>query len=653
MSIIRHRWLARRLTAINPAAAALLCALLCTLSGVALRAAEVYKLGPGDVVTVIVQRHPELSADVQVGSTGRIKLPEIGSVAVTGKTVEQVAQTVTRLLDPQLVHPEVTVILKQSRPRQISILGAVARPGVYDTAQGWRVTEALAVAGGLTVRPEVAAGTLTRSNGQVIPLDLQRMLHESDLPGKPNAYNLPLQPGDILRLESRAMQVIVTGAVVKQGNYDLPAGSGAMEAVMLAGGAAPGAALSKARITHADGTVTPVNLYKAINLGDKESNVKVAAGDVVLVPEATDRVTVRGAVAKPGYYDIPDGGALHVSDAVTQAGNALPKAALTKVVIEHADGTTMPVNLYQATTLGQRDQDPALAPGDVVIVPEARPITILGEVKTPGSYNIDAGTNPRLSDVLAQAGDLLPTLKPQSALISIARTGADGQVNTINVDAEKLLVAHDPAQNVALQPGDLITVAGAASQLVYVSGEVKTPNAYELQPGDGVPEIIARAGGPTDEAALKKVTITRRDNTTQVVDAYDAIHTGGNRPGLQLRAGDFVVVPKNTNRVLVLSAVNKPGNYAMPENETLTVGKAIAMAGGTKDRAKVKEIAVLRRTPQGVQRYMISADQVTNGRLGLDQPLQPGDVVYVPEGNPQHRDWASIVSSLGVLYAIL
>ncbi|MBV9868602.1 MAG: SLBB domain-containing protein [Abitibacteriaceae bacterium] len=620
---------------------------------------EIYKLAPGDVVMVTVQRHPEMSVEnATVNSAGKLKVPEVGEIYVTGKTLDQTAKQIAKALDDQLVRPEVNVSLKQGRPLQVSILGAVAKPGVYQAAPGWRVTEAIGVAGGLAIRPEIASATLTRGNNLGVPLDLQQIFRENHLPGgrpKNSSVNLLLQPGDVINIFSRASQVSVNGAVQRPGLYEVPEGDGVVEAIALAGGAAPKAALSKTRITHPDGTSVTADLLKAMVGGDQTSNLKVSTGDLILVPESKDRVTVRGAVAKPGYYDIEDGTTLRVTQALDLAGGATPKAALTKAAIEHADGTTTPINLYPVMFQGQRDGDLNLNPGDIVTIPDQRGIVVLGEVKTPGTYNVEQGTSPHLADVLALAGGLAPTVKADAARISVTHNSPNGPAQTVSIDPAKLY-AHDPSQNESVQDGDLVTVSAIRPHTVVVSGEVKTPGSYELNEGSGLAELIARAGGPTEDAALKRVSVRHVDNNTVTVDASLAVREGAQNLNFPLQEGDFIVVPKNTAHVTVLPAVNKPGIVIIPENEPFTVGKALSLAGGPKDRARLKEVGIFRHTATGVQHTIFAVDQVYNGQLALDQRLQDGDVLYVPEGKQTNSSWNTItnaIGSLGVLAALV
>lgn len=642
-----------------------------------------YVLGPGDELSVIVLRHPEISADQTViSAAGRINLPVAGEIVATGKTLEQLDQEITRRLRVRLLRPEVTVVLRQARPRQVFVYGAVAKSGAYELKPGWRVTEALTLAGGLTAKPELVGLSLTRDN-KTLPLSLEQILADSS-----GAENRILQPGDTLRFSERTMQVSVTGSVVRSGAVEVPVGSRIVYALALAGGPTPKALLSKATVKRADGTNVDVNLYKASVLGDEANNIPLQAGDLLYIPESDARVTVLGAVQKPGLLDIKEGDTFNVADAIGLAGGPGPRAALTRATVRRADGSVANVDLYKILVQGDQTGNVQLAAGDVVVIPESRGVTVLGAVKNPGTYNVAEGSQPRVSDVLALAGGL--SIPPESARISIARSPVnrvetttdpnattdpnppnpvrpDGEASggrvsgglsagivvsngtASRVNAMTLLDLSDPAQNERVQDGDLITVSAEKSQTVFVSGEVKTPGAFELKEGDGVAELIARAGGATPLAALRKVSVVERDGTVNTLDVLAATRDGLQKFNFPLKEGDYVVVPKNEALVLVFPAVKDPGYYPVPEDKPLTLGEAIALAGGPKDRAQLKQVAILRQTPKGVQQNIVSLDKIYNGQLAVNTTLQSGDVVYVPEGRTTPSTFDNVTRALSSL----
>lgn len=111
-----------------------------------------YTISSGDLLSVSVFDHPELSTRSRVRSDGRISLPLLGDVTAEGFSPAELARQMEKdLLARRLVPgPRVTVALEEGGALKVSVLGEVMRPGVYQLEPGAGVAEALASAGGLT-----------------------------------------------------------------------------------------------------------------------------------------------------------------------------------------------------------------------------------------------------------------------------------------------------------------------------------------------------------------------------------------------------------------------------------------------------------------------------------------------------------------------
>lgn len=681
-----------------------------------------YVLDSDDVVSVTFQRHPEFSVVGQkVGHNGTITVPGFGDFYATGKTTDQLKAAILKVARTRLLRPEVDVTLVQEGPHQVFVSGAVAKPGVYEIRAGWRISDAIIAAGGLTTRPENVDAALDQKNKPTQRLDVALILRDVDQPS-----NAVIADGDTLRVIEKTFQVTLAGQVNNPGLTIVPTGSGVVEAVARAGGVTAKAAMTKVVIMRGDQKV-PVDLYKALVLGQKDANVPVQAGDLVTVPENRDgvtvsgevnrpgtvpltegtpltvsravanaggvtslaalsqavlqradgrlvpvdlyailingkldgdlllspgdmltipqrsaKVTVTGAVQKPNVYDMPLGRPLRVSEAVTLAGGDVDRAALSRTVVTSASGKVTRVNLYKILIEGQAETDVVLQPGDLVTIPENHGITVLGAVQKPGTYYIDEQKNPQLSDVLALAGGL--TVRPENVRLSILRTYEDGKQRLLKVDAVNLISLQDLSQNVRIQDGDLVNVSESKVRMVFISGQVVHPGGYELSEGEGVPELITKAGGETDNAALTKTNVVSTSGTSTVLDVSSAVRDGGPKPDFKLSDRDYVVVPENQTKTLILGAVNKPGSYPYPENHALSIGEAISMAGGPSAGARLKDISIFRQTPQGVQRREISLEKSNHNQLATNEVLQPGDLVYIPE----KKQSISVLALLGV-----
>lgn len=604
--------------------------------------AQDYFLGPDDTIGVTVLRHPELSVPVQVvPSSGRIQVPGVGDVMISGKTTSQAAAEIARRLRKTLLRPEVVVSLMSQRVRRVFVSGAVQKSGPIEIKQGFRVSEAVSLAGGLTAAPERIEGILNRVGSMPIVLDLPTLLRNTSSP-----KNILLRSSDVLRLTERVYRINISGQVNRPGAVDVPIGSNVVQALSIAGGATPKAALSRVTVKRANGKEYPLDLYRTVVLGQGSDNFRLASGDMILVPEAMDRVTVLGAAMKPGYYDIQDGNKLTVSEVLSLAGGTSPRAALSRARLRHADGKEEPLNLYKISVLGLQDENVTLAAGDAIVIPESKGVSVLGAVNQPGMLYLEESKAPRVAEIIGQAGGL--SIAPEMASINISRQTGTKKPLTLSIDPVALFQRNSWSQNSLVQDGDVIVVSSTQMKTIFVSGQVRTPGAFELKERDGLTSLLARAGGATPTGSLRRVTITRRDGTVQMVDALSAVKTGTSIP-VELQEGDYVVVPENLNRVLVMAAVRAPGMYIIPEDRPLTVAEALALAGGPVERAKLKEVAILHQTPEGVQRRVLSLNNVRDVQINSNVTLRDGDILYVPVGSQGRSAWDIITRGVGLL----
>lgn len=110
-----------------------------------------YRLGPEDIISVDVFNQDRYSRKgIIVPPSGRISLSLIpGGVFVNGKTVEEVAEIITKKYDEYIIDPQVTVSLDKASSYRYSVIGDVGQPGVRLMSHRMTVTEALAEAGGV------------------------------------------------------------------------------------------------------------------------------------------------------------------------------------------------------------------------------------------------------------------------------------------------------------------------------------------------------------------------------------------------------------------------------------------------------------------------------------------------------------------------
>lgn len=135
-----------------------------------------YRIAPYDVLDITVFQVKDLDRVVQVGSTGTIVLPLIGEVAAGGQTTKQLEATVTaKLAANYLQNPRVSVAVKQSTGQSVTVDGAVQKPGVFPLTGTIGLSQAVALAGGVTDLASKSSVSISRLSGD------QRVIQGYDL----------------------------------------------------------------------------------------------------------------------------------------------------------------------------------------------------------------------------------------------------------------------------------------------------------------------------------------------------------------------------------------------------------------------------------------------------------------------------------------
>jgi polysaccharide biosynthesis/export protein len=164
---------------------------------------ETYRLGPGDVISVVVQRFQDLNFQATIDQDGNITAPLLGRLSIRGLTVEQAQDRVRQNYNRYVVDPVVFLALTNPRPVLVTLSGEIARPGQYPL-QLPRVSSALLTAGGATAQADLRSVRVKRPlvDGTILEqkLDLFSPLKDGNpLP------DLRLQDGDVIvisKLES-------------------------------------------------------------------------------------------------------------------------------------------------------------------------------------------------------------------------------------------------------------------------------------------------------------------------------------------------------------------------------------------------------------------------------------------------------------------
>jgi protein involved in polysaccharide export with SLBB domain len=511
-----------------------------------------YVIGPDDELQVRVWGQINFAGNLRVDRSGNIFLPQVGTVPVAGLRFSALDQRMRSAIAKLYRNFDLSVQIGRIRSIQIYISGQARRPGAYTISSLSSLVDAIFATGGPSPQGSLRHIVLKREGAIVADFDLYALLIRGDKSG-----DVRLLPEDVLYIPPAGPEVAITGSIRTPGIYELRNGETVGDLIEMAGRTTTIAwnthlALDRL-VQHEAQTAAEISL-DAAGLA-----TALADGDILrvqpIVPAYKETVTLRGNVANPGRFGwhagmqlsdlIPDVDSLTSRDywwrrshlglpapefepAVTTLGeNQQPAETSTR-------GLTTSVT---QSTLTDALKQPAQSPVSASDYPSGNSAasarggngTVAAGLSRTGSGSTDSGST-----------DSGTTTRPinQNAFAATPRNEVrllPGQINwnyaviervdpkslkpsLISFDLGKLVLDHDPSQNLALEPGDTVTVFSQsdirvplAQQVKYVEfeGEVVHPGYYSVRPDETLRDVLRRAGGLTPNAYLYGSEFTR------------------------------------------------------------------------------------------------------------------------------------------------
>jgi polysaccharide export outer membrane protein len=251
-----------------------------------------YILGSGDVITVTVWGHPELSGKRVIGPDGEIQLPFVGSFRVAGLTADDAGRKLTAALREDYLNTAAAITVDKYNGNQVIVLGHVAHQGVLVFAGDPTLLEALAKAGAAPGKDDQSGMptrcAIIRGRDRIMWVDLRPLMKGSDL-----SLNIPLLRNDLVFVpDPDDALVYVMGQVKNPGPYPLTANMSFLEALTRAGG--PNDSAQQGKIVLARPSKNTEQIVDLESDFQKSgTNYQLEAGDIVYVPKS--------GLAKLGY----------------------------------------------------------------------------------------------------------------------------------------------------------------------------------------------------------------------------------------------------------------------------------------------------------------------------------------------------------------
>jgi protein involved in polysaccharide export with SLBB domain len=562
-----------------------------------------YVIGPGDGLTINLSGGVSQRLQRVVDREGRVALPEVGAVEVSGRNLGDVQHIVRAILRSQFRDAEADVSLSRIRTVRVYVVGDVERPGAYDVSSLSTPLNALYIAGGPTSGGSLRLLEHYRGKELIEKVDVYDLLLHGI-----NGNMQRLEAGDTIQIPPLSGVVTIEGMVRRPAIYELNGEKSLAEVLQLAGGVLPTGTLRHVDVerieSHESRTMLRLDIPETNNQAQVTQaleDFKVQDGDKVkitpILPYANKTVYLDGYVSRPGKFAYSDG--MKVTDLIKSYKDLLPEPSTAHAeIIRLAEPDYTPVvlafNLGDA--LAGKDPDLVLKPFDTIRVfskydfEDPPIITISGEVRDPGDHLTNG--RPRLRDAIYLAGG--PTRDALLDDAQIYRKTNDGKLQVISVNLAKALEG-DEKYDIALEPKDRVFIHRDLNKvdppMVSVEGEVARPGKYPLGEEMTAAQLVRLAGGFKRGAFTQQADLTRYEVSqgTKVVGDHVTVPIAKAMMGepdsdVRLRDGDVLTVGQISDwqdlgaTVQVKGEVVHPGGYGIQPGERLS--SIIARAGG-------------------------------------------------------------------------
>lgn len=472
-----------------------------------------YIVRAGDELVVTFWGSVDADLRLQVDRSGRISIPRIGPVMVSGLRYGDLTETLRRRADLVFRNYEVSVSLGKLRGIRVFVTGFVKRPGAVVVNSLSTITLALSRAGGPSAAGSFRNVQLRRGRERAENFDLYDLLLRGD-----RSADRILQPDDVIHVGAVGEQVAIIGSVNRPSILELKAGEKLSDAMLMVGNLS--AVADRSRVVIERLTDRNDRRIEEVALPAGGSQI-LNNGDVVRVFSVVDAtlsqyrqyklVRIDGEVQRPGEFILPPASTLQ--DALAAAGGITPQA-----FIYGAEFTRESVRVKQ-----QENYERALR-----------------DLQT--EY-----TRAAVSSKISSGED--------AAIASSRQSGSDRLIERLRAvkPSGRVILQVDPAAealpSLVLEDGDRLTIP-TRPNTVGVFGSVFNAGSYLFTEGREVSQMLALAGGPTRGADAGSVFVVRANGSVISARQSGSSWFGlGNRlTSLTALPGDTIFVPEELNR---------------------------------------------------------------------------------------------------------
>lgn len=598
-----------------------------------------YTLGPDDELNIDIFGEVMDNYTVTVSPEGTVKILNLSPIYVNGLNVEAAsARIVSRLrqLYQGLNKPgsgsSAIITLGNVRSIKVTLVGEVENPGSYTISSLATVFNALYLAGGPNENGSYRSIRVIRNNKVVRTLDLYDFLLKAD-----QKDNIQLKDQDIIRVGDFDSHVELAGEVRRPMVFEAVKGETLKDILRYAGGFTDKAytySLNVRRNTSRE--------LKLLNITqDEVATFQPQNGDSIsvgkIIERYENRVTVSGAVFRPGVFAI-ENGLTTVKELIKRAEGPRENAFLNRATISRRKENYDPemISFDLGKVLRGELADIALHREDSLTVysldslREYQKVSIFGEVNKPGIFEFRAGM--KVADIILLAKGFKEAASYAKIELS-RRVITHGVTDNMNQKIEVKTFDIDGSLNISnegsqfeLKPFDIISIRRSPNYEVQrgvsIEGMVNYPGRYAIKTDDQkISDLVFAAGGLKPEGFLDGA-ILYRDSTVVGVKLSEVLRNPNSTNNLLLMENDRLVIPRILETVKLTGGVQNPISIAFQAGNSLQ--DYLDGAGGYTEYADKKNVYV--KAPNGIstkrRRFLF---------FRINPRVLPGSEIVVPE----------------------
>lgn len=484
-----------------------------------------YRLGPGDAVIIDIYGASQKTIQSTVSPDGEVTIEGYGPVNVSGLTVAQANARLRSTLGSRYRSSRIKLTVGQTKTIMVNVMGEVKAPGTYTLSAFATVFHALYMAGGTNDLGTLRNIKVYRNNRLVTVVDIYDYILNGKLTG-----NVRLADNDVIVVGPYDCLVTITGKVKRPMIYEMKKNESVNSLLKYSGGFTGDAYKKSVRVNRKTGRERSVYNVEEFDF----SSFRIDDGDSVsvdsILPRYANTVEVKGAVFRPGMYNIGD--QINSVRTLVEHAEGLTEDAFTARAVMHrmkSDRNLEVISVDIAGILAGTSPDIPLKENDVLFIPTRqdkmteRTITIRGEVQYPGTYLY--AEHETIEDFVLQAGGLTDKASTINVLVSrrvndTKATKPDSIIAKTYTLSLKDGFVIDGKPGFELMPYDEVSIrkspAYTEQQNVEIEGEVLFGGTYTLSRRNSrLSDLFQKAGGGTDQAYIKGARLMRKANEAE------------------------------------------------------------------------------------------------------------------------------------------